>query len=228
MSESSLQSICVIVCWPSSGQVKNDFAYSLAKLTAHFASHRMSAETETQMLGFETVEGSLIANNREYLIERALAHDGMTHLLFVDDDMGFAPDTLSMLLNRRLPIVGCNYRMRMVPGEFTAFRADVGRIATDESSVGLMPVDYLGFGFCLIERRVLESVKAPRFEIKFDYGRKAYTSEDLPFFAKCKSHGFFPRIDHDASKRVWHCGSLSYHWNERYEGVNESVARRAY
>jgi len=208
----------VVIATPSTGQCKSVFAFSLARLVAYFAQVRVYPEVEEQYLDFDTVEGSGIGSNRDQLVERFLGKDGATHLLFIDEDMQFSPDTLHTLARRRQPIVGCNYRMRFPPADFTALSKDrTHRIVTSKETTGLEECNYLGFGFCLIERKVLEIVQRPRFLGVFDDNH--YSTEDSPFFKKCRESGFIPYIDHDASKRIGHRGDLLYRWDEDYSSI---------
>lgn len=211
----------VVVATPSTGQCKSAFAFSLARMVAYFASNRVLPEHEQQQMDFLLLEGSGINSNRERMVNEALAKEGMTHLLWIDDDMGFNLDTLHIMARRRQPIVSCNYRMRVPPGEFTALRMDrTARIETTREATGLEEAHYTGFGFCLMERRVLEAVKPPRFLCAYLPESRSYTTEDLPFFAAAREAGFNCWVDHDASKRVWHHGAINYVWSEDYSGMN--------
>jgi hypothetical protein len=204
----------VIVASPSTGNCKSAYAFSLARLVAYFAQVRVFPEIESQQMDFDSIEGSSIAANRDKLVDRFLAKPDATHLLFVDEDMIFAPDLLHILARRRQPIVGCNYRMRQPPAPFTALNlARMARIETTRESVGLEPAAYTGFGFCLIERRVFEAVAVPRFLAVFT---DHYSTEDSPFFAKATEAGFTCFVDHDASKGIAHRGDFVYRWDGDY------------
>jgi len=165
------------------------------------------------------LEGSGISTNRERLTRQALANPDTTHVLWIDDDMGFAADTLHLLARWRQPIVGCNYRTRSPPSEFTALNAaENARIQTIADSTGLEEAAYTGFGFCLIERRVFEAVPEPRYPLLWSPTLGDYSTEDMPFFEKALAAGFKCYVDHDASKKIWHCGNLNYVWNGDYTG----------
>jgi hypothetical protein len=207
----------LVVGVPTSGVCRAGFAVSLAKLTAFFATTRLLPEIDEYAMDFMFLEGSGIAPNREQIVTEFLAKETNTHLLFIDDDMGFLQNTLQIVANRRQPIVSCNYRMRMPPAEFTALRIDKqGRIQTTKDSTGLEEAYYSGFGFCLMERKVLEATMAPRFLAKWIEPDQRYTTEDHPFFVQAREKGFKCWIDHDASKGLWHNGHLPYVWSEDY------------
>jgi len=210
---------CVIAT-PSTGNCKSVFAFSLARLVAFFAQIRIYPEVEEQSLDFDSVEGSGVGSNRDKLVDRFLAKEDATHLLFIDEDMQFAPDCLHTLARRRLPIVGCNYRMRFPPANFTALSKDrTHRIVTTAETVGLEECNYMGFGFCLLERKVLEDVQKPRFLSV--YAHDHYSTEDSPFFLACREKGYTPYVDHDASKRIGHRGDILYRWDEDYSQIGK-------
>lgn len=209
----------VLIATPSTGNCKSAYAVSLARLVAFFAQTRIWQEIDQQYLDVQSIEGSGIAANREALVRMALAKPDLTHVLWIDEDMGFRPDVLHVLAAHRQPIVGCNYRMRFPPADFTALNlAGTERVVSDGNAHGLQEVTYCGFGMCLMERRVFESVPEPRFLQVWSDGH--YSTEDSPFFAKCRAAGFKVYIDHDASRRVWHRGDLNYHVDEDYSELN--------
>jgi hypothetical protein len=218
----------VVICTPSIGQCKSAYAFSLARLVAYFSQHRVYPEVEEQSCDFLLLEGSGVSANRERMTMMALEKPNMTHVLWIDEDMGFNLDTLHIMAQRRQPIVGCNYRMRVPPSEFVGIRKDrQGRIQTTAESTGLEEATYTGFGFCLIERKVIEAVPLPRYPIHYIPEGNSYTTEDNPFFIAAEQAGFQCYVDHDASKRIWHCGSINYVWNEDYTNLNQNFAKPA-
>jgi len=88
-------------------------------------------------------------------------------------------------------------------------------VQTTSESTGIEPVSFGGFGFALLERQVLETVKRPRFLPRWSDEYKCYTTEDKPFFEGCIAAGFQPHVDHEVSKRLWHNGNFEY----RYKGL---------
>ena len=202
------------ICTPSSGYSKTQFAFSLARMVLEYTQKGVLPEVTEQSIDLFAMEGTGVSANREKMVRQFLKGDG-THLLFIDDDMGFNPNVLHVLFSRRLPIVGCNYRMRTPPAEFMAHR-NREEIKTTADAHGVEPVDYLGFGMCLMEKKVLESVPEPRFMI--NWVKDDYTTEDVAFFYKCP---YKPYVDHDASKLVWHSGHIQYTWADDYTEMNK-------
>jgi hypothetical protein len=166
-----------------------------------------------------SMEGTGVSANRERMVKNFLKTDA-THLLFIDDDMGFNPDALHVLASRRQPIVACNYRVRTPPAPFMAKR-DGKEIKITAESTGLEEVDFVPFGLCLMERRVLESIPVPRFMIEYiERDFNDYTTEDVSFCNKVRTQ--YPiYIDHDASKKVWHAGNIHYTWADDFTNMNK-------
>ena len=202
------------ICTPSTGLCRTAYAYSLARLVMYAAMNRFLPESPQQEVRLLMLEGSGISANREAMVEDAL-HAGSTHILFLDEDMGFDPDVAHLLFSRRQPIVGCNYPMRVPPPQFTALAMDTThRIYTGPSSTGLEPAFYIGFGCALIERQVFERIARPRFLIGYNTETHRYSTEDHPFCRKARDAGFVVYVDHDASKKLFHVGNHNYRWNE--------------
>ena len=134
---------------------------------------------------------------------------GATHILWLDADMCFPPDTLKRLLARKVPIVGANYRRRVPPHQFTAatgHRKNLREVETTEQSTGLESVNRLGFGVTLIESRVFQKITKPWFQFTYEQGQ--HGGEDEFFCRKANRAGFQPHVDHDLSKQVRHIGTF--------------------
>ena len=202
----------VFVATPTAGAVQANYAISIAPMMLHYLNHQCRGTlARDRKIHHQMILGSVIGDSRDKLVDLALEHP-ITHLLFIDDDMGFAEDALNVALNRQLPIVLGNYRVKCEPFNFTA-RANwddepLKIIDTTEDSSGVEPGSWGGFGFALIERRVLEAVKKPRF--LGQYNHDAYTTEDYPFFLAAKQAGFGAVIDHDLSKGLSHRGGFTF------------------
>ncbi len=199
---------------PTTGFNRTGYTTSLVRLVMYFAQNRIYPECGEQTIDYRTIEGSGISSNRELLIQEFLESDA-THVLFIDEDMGFDPRTLHIVAGRRQPIVGCNYPMRVPGAGFTALAKDrKARIITNEQSYGIEPAFYTGFGFCLIERQVFEKIQRPWFLIGFNTSTRYYTTEDAAFAHMVNEAGIPWYVDHDASKGICHIGNFNYWWNE--------------
>lgn len=208
----------VAICTPSVGMVRTRYCSSLMRMLVYYQNHPiLGMEEEPRYLSYHVIEGSMVGSARETFVDDILTLDS-THLLFIDEDMGFREDVLNILLSRQVPFVSCNYRMKVAPCPFTARKPDdSGWIETNSGSVGLEETLFNGFGFSLIERKVLEAVSKPRFENKWIKEANGYTTEDKSFCLKAKEAGYSPMIDHKASKRVYHIGTWAFSWDDEIE-----------
>jgi hypothetical protein len=207
-----------LISTASAGWCRSAFPYSLFNLVRYFHSKRIWPEEDFQVLDFNIYEGSWISHQREKTILDALKED-WSHVLFIDDDMGFNPDTLHRLAGRRVPLVGCNYRKRRPPAEFLAKRNGKIIETTDETS-GLEPVDFMGFGFFLAEMNVFRNIPQPWFDSQWQGGGD-YSTEDAYFMTKARDHGYEVLLDHDTSKLIWHNGNVAYTYKDDFTNINK-------
>ena len=118
-------------------------------------------------------------------------------------------------MGRRQPVVAVNYLIKTEPPIFVAVALDgTQRLVTSETSTGLIPVAYTGFGVSLFEMAVFEKTPQPWFLPKFDPASSMYTTEDNPFFERVRAAGFSVYVDQDASKLVSHVGHHAWHWSQ--------------
>ena len=117
---------------------------------------------------------ALIPRARSRLAAQFLAHPQATHLMFIDADIGFAPDNVFRLLDAGRDVVGAVYPLKHIDWEKARAAAQAGvadlqaaalgyvvRFApTPDKSVnvqdGFAEVSYAGSGFLLIARRALQ------------------------------------------------------------------------
>jgi hypothetical protein len=207
--------IRLVVAIPSAGMVRTDFAACLAGLVANVAANAVPSRPESPIvISMDFALSSVIHGNRETLVQRALDNK-MTHLMFLDDDMAFDAGILDILLGRRQPIVCTNYLIKTVArDEFVAVGLNGHRVATLESSKGIVPIAYSGFGVSLFEMEVFKKVPQPWFHPDWVAESRTYTTEDNPFYRRCREAGFKVYLDQAASKLVKHLGNSSWDWTE--------------
>lgn len=210
-----MQEINIAIGIPTAGKVAMSFAASLTSMVAKFAAGGVPTVPEAKItMSVHVMESSNWITNREKLARGAI-DEGKTHLLFLDDDMIFDPRVLDSLLGRRQPIVVTNYLIKTEPAkDFVAVGLDGNRLPTKETSVGIEPILYSGFGVSLIDVEVFKKTPQPWFMPDFDAVSGEYTTEDNPFFRRARESGFSVYLDHDASKMVAHVGGKTWNWNE--------------
>lgn len=153
---------------------------------------------------FAVLQGTILSNLRTLFVRKAIESKA-SHILFIDSDMRFPPNTLSRLLSRNLPIVGANCKQRQ-KDEFTARLKD--SFVSSKDKTGLQMVDTIGFGVTLIDVNVFKKIPEPWFNMPFD-GDK-YVGEDVYFCGKAKWAGFDVIIDHDLSQEIKHAGLIEF------------------
>lgn len=202
----------IAICTPSTGHTTMVYTQSLAQLILYYSQNPVFADNGKRGMQFLTREGSSIGENRQRMVERAMAQD-FTHILFIDEDMGFGPEALYSLARRKLQVVGCNYPMKIPGGDYTAMALDQDhRIFTAPDSTGIEECYYTGFGFCLIDISIFKTLPKPWFMPGYNAEFDEYSTEDTPFFQKIHDYGIKSYVDHDASKMIIHRGFYNYSW----------------
>jgi hypothetical protein len=116
-----------------------------------------------------------IAAGRNRLAAQAKER-GATHLLFVDYDMYFPPDTISRLLKHDKDIVGAAYNKRKDPPESTAVPVE-----EPAPSDKLFKCQALGTGLLLIKMSVFDTFKSPWFMFGYKEDGSMLYGEDTYF-----------------------------------------------
>jgi len=152
--------------------------------------------------------GQSPAASRNGMIEAALEHD-CSHILFIDDDMTFGPDSLARLLAHDVDIVSGYYLMRQFPHQgliFDSAEPD-GKChwyEVDDDEHGLKEVVASGLGFCLFKMKVFEKLAKPWVrlgEIDLDGW-----CDDIGLFKRVREAGF--KIHMDLDLPIGHIGSM--------------------
>jgi hypothetical protein len=208
------ESIKIVIGVPTAGRVPMGFAYSLAGMVASIGARRIPTVPEAKIeVSMDIVESSNWITNREQLARRAV-DSGKTHLMFLDDDMTFEPHILEVMLGRRQQIVVTNYLIKTENPEFVAVGLHGKRVPTLETSTGIEPIAYSGFGVSLFDVDVFKRTPQPWFLPEFVAESNTYTTEDNPFYRRARETGFTVYLDHDASKMVSHIGARAWNWKE--------------
>lgn len=206
----------VAILTPTTGICRMGYAQSLARLVMYFAQVRVFEKVEVQRLCPDSVEGSGIAENYEYMVTKYLADKATrwTHFLSIEDDMAFAPDCLHILARRKLSIVGANYSTNKGhPQRFTAAGLSE-RVLTTADSTGIEQVSLLPQGFTLVAREVYETIPKPWFLMGYSKQSGNYVYQDYYFSEEAKKAGYKLYVDHDVSKRIYHVGPHNYSWED--------------
>jgi hypothetical protein len=177
---------------PSRDLVHAAYTYDLVELIRHDPTVRYGMSL-----------GSMVGNQRHAMVHGALSH-GATHVLMIDSDMRFPPDTLDRLLAHGVDIVGANYVPR--GGQGTTARYADGSYVPSQERTGLEAVHVVGCGVVLISAAVFRALDPPWFPTPWDEESAQHVSEDVWFCARASKAGYQAHVDHDLSREVKHVG----------------------
>lgn len=191
----------VMICTPSKdGRVDINYAVSLA--ATGLTLQRAQVDYRTAHICSSSID-----NARSILTTFFMASP-CTHLMWVDDDMSWAPDLVLRMLEEDMDIIGVPYRKKKEGLEYTVRHASTLACLADRPWLAL--VDCVGMGMTLIKRSVFEGLKddSPTYhcyasELKEpqrmyfrhelmtdDKGEVHYESEDFNFCRRAKAKGF--------------------------------------
>ena len=153
---------------------------------------------------------SCLSMGRQEALATAKKHN-FTHVLFIDDDMIFAPNLLQSLIGRKKQIVGANAMTKDKYKSTFVVRGMDGERLSSKNKTGIEEVTRHGMGVMLVDLTILDKVPVPHFEVVWRDG--SYVSEDNYFCDKLREHGIKIYTDHDAAQQIGHVGDYVYEMN---------------
>ncbi|CAN5576758.1 hypothetical protein BH10PSE14_BH10PSE14_06690 [soil metagenome] len=201
----------VMICTPIARNPTWEYTASLAS-TLLFLQERGIRVT------FQFVVGSSVVHKaRNELVAHFLMSD-FTDLLFVDDDMQFAPDAVLRLLGSDKPLIGGVGRMRcQKPNSDPAvwcwrpLRGGDGDLVQDE--MGAIEVRGFGAAFMLINRRVFADMVAAHPDWKRD------GAADWPADLRAHYFEFFNQTERDEFGELSEDYGFCHRWRQMGERV---------
>lgn len=192
-----------------------DFCMSLIDVVTRPIAAALGYETEPAV-SWRYERSSAIVQNRHNLVRHA-QQAGVSHILFLDDDMTFPADTLERLLRAGRPIVAANCPTRSIPIVPTAVKND--RRIVSMGKTGLELVNQVGLAVMLIDMKVFARIDLPWFSFAWDRQYPdTYCSEDMYFCKKARASGIGVWVDHLLSQEIGHVGEIEY----RHEMIDEA------
>jgi hypothetical protein len=194
----------VSICVPCRDTVHAAFAFDLAKLMQH-----------CQMIGIENIPhfciGTLIVNQRDQLAEMAI-EAGSTHIMWLDSDMMFPPDTIQRLLAHDAAVVAGNYVTRQYPHKTVAYREmhDWRSYVINDGKQDLISVAAVGMGCMLVNTDVIKKMSMPRFQTTWIPETQDHMGEDFFFCQQAIKLGYEILIDDALSRELQHLGTVSF------------------
>jgi hypothetical protein len=151
------------------------------------------------------LDGKIDDMRNQLAREALLSH--CTHLIMMDADQTYHPQTIPRLLAHRLPIVGCLVYRRYPPFDPLMLTGGIGGytgITTWEPDA-LVEVDATGTGCLLFDTEVFRGMPYPWFRFRTT-GAGDTVGEDFGFCADLRARGY--RIYVDTSVPAGHLTSL--------------------
>jgi len=139
--------------------------------------------------------GCDIVGSRTWLVKKAIEMKG-SHILFVDHDMFFAPDTLKKMIDADKDIIGGQYNFRQFPLRSTNIPEGTeptdGEYRVDPKDLPKEPFKCLtlGTGLLLIKLSVFEKIPEPWFMFGRNAGGELVQGEDTYFCVQARKAGF--------------------------------------
>ncbi len=197
----------ICICVPCQDQVQTGFAFDLSALVGNWA-----ANHPQKPVHLVAIKGSILPGQRQRIAVAAMKAKS-SHMLWLDTDMRFPPDTLDCLLAHDEDFVACNYTTRRGGCRPVSVKANGKELMfTGKDSRGLEEAMVAGFGCALIRTEVFEKLSLPYFCTTWSPEDGKYTGEDVYFCFKYHAElGVFPKIDHTLSGRIRHTGVFDYH-----------------
>lgn len=194
----------VVIAVPKGRTYQDGFIKSLLALllyekasNLYIISISFAEEPSKDMTKYEDV-----AEKRRKLMEDAIA-SGATHILYLDDDMMFPPNTLRRLMAHKLPFVSALGFMRKKPFYPTIFTTTTTRnkgVVTEKYNYVLdypdqaFTVDGVGMFCCLVDLSIVPKLRKPWFETEGITG-DSKISEDISFSRRLWEAGIAITID---------------------------------
>lgn len=150
-----------------------------------------------------------LSAGRQLVLDQAIER-GLTHLLYIDDDMTFPVSVAYDLLRHDVDVVALN-AVRKDPAKLTfCARYNNGEEVSSLGKHGLEQVRRVGMGVCLVRVEAAARAPKPHFEVVYNRTAKAYISEDYYFCDHLHAVGSKIYVDHEASQKVGHVGDYVF------------------
>ena len=216
----NIQKSFLAICVPCyGGQVTEKHYVSMMSYTIACMKNDMTFSIET------LANESLVTRARNNLVAKMMMNPKTTHLMFVDADVGFAPESVYKLIGHNKDVVGGIYPKKTFEPDY------VFNPSLDSKRDGdLIEVDDIGTGFLLIKREVIQKMfdnfpdlkyrnnininseaepfMYALFDTHIDKETSTYLSEDYTFCNRWRELG--GKIYADTSIQLSHTGYYSF------------------
>lgn len=196
----------IAICSPVYGDPKLGFAQCLADMIEYTKNAEITAEDGTRIVPLIRTrywQSSSLVEARTSLLLNALDW-GAHFVLWADSDHTFPQEALVTLLGHNVGVVGCNYPQRASPDLPTAGRkngsGEMAHVFTRPGDSGLVEVDQLGLGLCLVNNTAFGQVR----DVSSLFSTGPARSEDYRFFGNLRAAGVTVFLDQSLSQKIGH------------------------
>jgi hypothetical protein len=199
------------VCTPFYGAICGQTVASVDALVNYARERGVEVQwVKAQCTDIHIGRAAAINDYKCHMVHQKLPAE-ISHYLMLDADIAFEPKDVFVLLSHRLDIVGGCYAYRQCPQSATAgwWRDRLLRGIVDRDRMPVLnkagkvtfQVDWIGMGFTLIARHVLEQMEYPWFcpqVVRWRNGANVYadsTSDDIAFCMRAREAGFKVMLD---------------------------------
>jgi hypothetical protein len=223
MTEAENRRPRVAIAIPSYDGWHAETGYDVVRLLIYSAPHVDLTMTYTRGQDTSVARNHIVAQLKEQPEDQKV-----DAILWIDADMTFPPDALIRLLNRRVPIVGADYRKRIPPferiGQWFDPENPFGECFPVPAEAPTTGIDdrmaMIGFGLILTRMRVFEQPQWQRpwfaraFNPQYATPEKpdGFNTEDTVFCSMARALGFKIYADLDLSAEVGHIGQMTVPW----------------
>jgi hypothetical protein len=207
----------VAFCIPTLGRI------TYATHTSLLGTYKVFDKAGVEWDEIMAIGSTYIDDARNYLVSKFLESD-CTDLFFIDDDLGFSPDSVLKIIKRSEGIVGGVYRHKVSDEIKYMGNLIVNDEGTPYGRDGLIEATHLPMGFTRIKRGVLEQMILSHPELYYnDYGIERYNlfghiqenghyyGEDYSFCIRARRLGITVWIEPDITFN--HFGNKDYEGN---------------
>jgi len=192
----------VLIAVPSFDLCHSDFTTSLAGLLMHRAYDR--AMSRDVKIAYQNVKSTIIHSARAILVQSAMDND-CTHILFLDSDLTFPPNTLNRLIAHHQPFVCATYVKRHPPHELLGKpNEEAAKYKQSVKPMGVIQMEEVPLGCALISLRVFDRLPRPHFSYVCGPTPADDISEDIGFCRAVRASGESIYCDPTLSRELGH------------------------
>jgi len=188
----------VLIGVPSFDLLHADFCTSLAGMLMHRAYDK--AMSRDVKIAYQNVKSTIIHSARAILVQSAVDND-CTHILFLDSDLTFPPNTLNRLIAYHQPFVCATYVRRHPPHELIG-KPDM--TITSKPPNGLLAMSEVPLGCVLIKLSIFDAIPRPHFSYIAGETPASDISEDIGFCRAVRAAGLPIYCDPTLTRELGH------------------------